>query len=107
MNPILSIVIANYNYGRFLEDAILSVLRQEVGEVVELIICDAASTDNSVDIIKKYANGLPPNASYLDCFASNPSSPIRNPLKHGGVLSQMADSRQHLIKGFRMREEGI
>jgi len=63
MNPILSIVIANYNYGRFLEDAILSVLRQEVGEVVELIICDAASTDNSVDIIKKYANGLPPNAS--------------------------------------------
>lgn len=61
MPPILSIVIANYNYGRFLEEAIQSVIAQNVGDQVELIICDAASTDNSVDIIKKYANGLPPN----------------------------------------------
>ena len=66
--PLLSIVIANYNYGRFLEAAIRSVVDQvlwdEVGGMsgkVELIICDAASTDNSVEIIKKYANGLPPN----------------------------------------------
>ena len=61
MEPILSIVIANYNYGRFLEDAVRSVLLQNMGDKVELIICDAASTDNSVDIIKKYAGGLPPN----------------------------------------------
>lgn len=61
MPPLLSIVIANYNYGRFLEEAIQSVLAQDMGDQVELIICDAASTDNSVDIIKKYANGLPPN----------------------------------------------
>ena len=53
-NPILSIVIANYNYGRFLEDAIKSVLMQNADDEVELIICDAASTDNSVDVIKKY-----------------------------------------------------
>ena len=57
-NPILSIVIANYNYGRFLEYAIRSVVTQNVGEKVELIICDAASTDNSVDIIKKYEKKL-------------------------------------------------
>jgi len=62
--PLLSIVIANYNYGRFLEDAIKSVIAQEVGDKVELIICDAASTDNSVEIIKKYADGLPPNTPY-------------------------------------------
>lgn len=61
MNPVLSIVIANYNYGRFLEEAIQSVVFQDMGDLVELIICDAASTDNSVEIIKKYANGLPPN----------------------------------------------
>ncbi len=60
MNVLLSIVIANYNYGRFLEDAIRSVLDQ-ADDRTELIICDAASTDNSVDIIKKYAGGLPPN----------------------------------------------
>lgn len=76
MKPILSIVIANYNYGRFLEDAIRSVLLQNMGEEVELIICDASSTDNSVEIIRKYANGLPPNTSYFDWIASHPSSHI-------------------------------
>lgn len=58
--PLISIVIANYNYGRFLEEAICSVVAQGMGEKVELIICDAASTDNSVEIIRKYACGLPP-----------------------------------------------
>ena len=52
--PILSIVIANYNYGRFLEAAIESVIAQGVGDKIELIVCDAASSDNSVKIIKKY-----------------------------------------------------
>ena len=62
--PIFSIVIANYNYGCFLEDAIRSVASQGVSDDVELIICDAASTDNSVEIIKKYARGLPANTPY-------------------------------------------
>lgn len=52
--PLLSIVIANYNYGRFLEEAIRSILTQDLPDKVELIICDAASTDNSVEVIKKY-----------------------------------------------------
>ena len=69
--PLLSIVIANYNYGRFLDEAIKSVISQDMGDKVELIICDAASTDNSVEIIKKYANGLPPNISYTDWINSS------------------------------------
>lgn len=55
---ILSVVIANYNYGRFLEEAILSVLNQDNSDLVELIICDAGSSDNSIEIIKKYANKI-------------------------------------------------
>ena len=66
MAPLFSIVIANYNFGRFLEDAIKSVIAQGMGDQVELIVCDAASTDNSVDIIKKYAKDLPPNVDYSD-----------------------------------------
>lgn len=58
MNPLLSIVIANYNYGRYLEESILSILSQGVDDQVEIIICDAASTDNSVEIIKKYAGKI-------------------------------------------------
>lgn len=58
VEPLLSIVIANYNYGHFLEDAIRSVIDQDDADCVELIICDAKSTDNSVDIIRKYENKI-------------------------------------------------
>ena len=51
---ILSIVIASYNYGRFIEAAIQSVASQ-MSDEIELIVVDGGSTDNSVDIIKKYA----------------------------------------------------
>lgn len=77
---LLSVVIANYNYGRYLKDAIESVTLQDMGDKVELIICDAASTDNSVEVIKNYANGLPSNTSYSDWVASHPSLATNNQL---------------------------
>lgn len=68
MQPMLSIVVANYNYARFLPDAFSSIFRQcgdpviDAGRavlpvngceaVIELIVCDAESTDGSVEIIK-------------------------------------------------------
>ena len=55
MSPLLSIVIANYNYGRFLEDAIKSVLSQNC-QNYELIIIDGGSNDCSIDIIKRYSD---------------------------------------------------
>lgn len=58
MIPIVSIVIVNYNYGRFLEDAILSVVRQDGFDKAELIIVDGGSSDNSVEIIKKYEDKI-------------------------------------------------
>lgn len=58
MNSLLSIVIANYNYGRFLEAAIESVLSQGMSDKVELVVVDGGSSDNSVDIIKKYADRI-------------------------------------------------
>ena len=58
MNTLISIVIANYNYGRFLADAIESVLDQDMGDDVELIICDGGSTDNSIEVIKKYEDKI-------------------------------------------------
>ena len=66
MNPLLSVVIVNYNYGRFLETAIRSVVEQEAFDQCELIVVDGGSTDNSVEIIKKYAGDLLPNTRGVD-----------------------------------------
>ena len=51
VNPKVSVVVANYNYGRFLEETILSILKQDY-ENIELVIIDGNSKDNSLDIIK-------------------------------------------------------
>lgn len=56
-SPLFSIVMANYNGGRFIEESILSVLNQSCQDF-ELIIVDGGSTDNSVEIIKKYENHI-------------------------------------------------
>lgn len=50
---LISIVIANYNYGRFLNEAIDSVLAQDE-KSFEIIIIDGGSSDCSVDVIKRY-----------------------------------------------------
>jgi glycosyltransferase involved in cell wall biosynthesis len=48
--PLVSIVIANYNYGRFLAEAVASALAQTYPNV-ELIIADDASTDDSGSVL--------------------------------------------------------
>lgn len=52
--PKISVVIPNYNHGPFLKQRIDSVLNQTLGDF-ELIILDDCSSDNSREIIKKYA----------------------------------------------------
>jgi glycosyltransferase involved in cell wall biosynthesis len=54
MSPSFSIVIPSYNYGRFIERAILSVLRQPYDGAVQCIVADGGSQDETVAILKKY-----------------------------------------------------
>jgi glycosyltransferase involved in cell wall biosynthesis len=51
--PLVSILVSNYNYGRFIGDTIKSALDQTYSNL-ELIICDDGSTDDSVQVIEEY-----------------------------------------------------
>ena len=50
----VSVCIDSFNYGRYLPEAIESVLKQSFTNY-ELIIADDCSTDNSVEIARRYA----------------------------------------------------
>lgn len=73
--PKISIVTPSYNYGHFLEEAIRSVLLQGYPNL-EYIVIDGGSTDNSVEIIKKYEN-------FLTYWVSEPDRGQTNALNKG------------------------
>tara|TARA_B100001248_G_scaffold50454_1_gene32594 strand:+ start:380 stop:1753 length:1374 start_codon:yes stop_codon:yes gene_type:complete len=52
-NFLVTVYITNFNYGKFIKQAIESVLMQ-TEQSFELIIIDDGSTDNSKEIIEKY-----------------------------------------------------
>jgi glycosyltransferase involved in cell wall biosynthesis len=55
--PKITIVTPSFNQGKYLEQTIRSVLNQQYPNF-EYIVMDGGSTDNSVEIIKRYADKL-------------------------------------------------
>ena len=54
-NPLITVYITNFNYGKFVKKAINSVLNQTFKNY-ELIIIDDGSKDKSIEIIKEFQN---------------------------------------------------
>ncbi|CAM1348076.1 glycosyltransferase [Tenacibaculum insulae] len=53
----VSVLINNYNYGKFIGYAIRSVLKQKYKDL-EIIVYDDGSTDDSLDVLKSFGNDI-------------------------------------------------
>ena len=67
-----SIIICNYNYGRFISRAIRSCLHQTENDSLEVIVIDDASTDNSMEVLGNFKDrikvvSLPQNKGVAYC----------------------------------------
>lgn len=56
--PLVSVLIANYNYAQYIGEAIESILKQTYTNF-EIIVCDDGSTDNSCEIVERYVREDP------------------------------------------------
>lgn len=69
--PLVSVILPNFNHGKFLRERIESILNQTFRDF-ELIILDDASSDNSPEIISTYASF--PHVSHVDLAKRNSGS---------------------------------
>ena len=53
-SPFLSVILPNYNHGRFLRQCLAGLLRQTHTNI-EIVLTDDGSTDGSQDLIREYA----------------------------------------------------
>ncbi|KKM78423.1 hypothetical protein LCGC14_1360130 [marine sediment metagenome] len=87
-NITFSILMANYNNAKYIEEAIMSVFSQTYSKW-ELIIVDDCSTDNSIEIIKKYLHDK--RVKFLS---------QRKNIGYGGTLRTCAKNASNTIIGI-------
>lgn len=97
--PTISIVTPSYNQGQFIEETIRSVLLQGYPNL-EYIIIDGGSTDNTVDIIKKYEPWITYWVSEND---SGQSHALNNGFQkaNGDICAYINSDDIYLINAFK------
>ena len=79
IKPLISVITVVLNGEKYLEEAILSIIKQTYNNI-EFIIIDGGSTDRSLDIIQKYENNI-------DLWISEKDSGLYNAMNKGIALS--------------------
>jgi len=95
--PKISIVTPSYNQGEFIEDCIRSVISQKGDFYIDYVIVDGGSTDNSVEVIKKY-----------DALIKEGKWPIQcRGIRYRWVSEKDSGQSDAINKGFSMAEGNI
>ncbi len=91
----VSVIIITYNYGHFINQAIESVLSQQIDDL-EIIVVDDGSTDGTCEIVKAYQDRV----SYIYQENSGQSAARNTGLEHcSGEFIQFLDSDDILGAG--------
>lgn len=72
VNSLVSVLIPNYNYGRYLSETINSVLSQS-HKNLEIIVIDDGSTDNSKEVLEQFKDLI-----VFQCIANGGQAQARN-----------------------------
>src|SRR6478752_5902047 len=91
MQPLVTVIIPCFNYGRFLPDALDSI-RTQTYEAWECLVVDDGSTDNTREVVSRYAQQ---DARFRYLFQSNSgvSSARNTALKEAnGTYIQLLDA---------------
>lgn len=101
--PKITIITPSYQQGRFLEQTILSVLNQKYPNL-EYIIIDGGSTDETLDILKKYDSSL----AYWQSAKDNGQTDAINQglMRSTGMIVSWLNSDDELCEGtlFKVAE---
>ena len=90
--PVVSIVTPSLNQGKYIEETIRSVLSQEGDFYLDYIVIDGVSTDNSLDVIKKY-----------DTLVRAGSYPVRcRGIEYRWISERDQGQSEAINKGFSM-----
>lgn len=74
----VTVIIPNYNYGRFLDTCILSVLCQQTSFPVEILVSDDGFTNQSLEVLEYFSNSLQDHKFTFQFFSRTNSGEIQN-----------------------------
>ena len=112
-DPLVTVYITNYNYGKYLKQSIESVLNQSFQDF-ELIIIDDGSTDDSKAIIESYENNSKIKIVYQNNKGLTISNNVALKLSQADFILRLdsddyfhKDALRNLLTGFHSDEIGM